>query len=233
MTQAFWTRRSALGACAAPALLAAIPALADAGAARRAFRIIRDGEDIGGHSLAARRDGRRLTVEIDIEIAIQILGVTVYRYELTNREVWRDGRILSIDSTVNDDGESGFCRVRRKDDGLRIEGSAYSGPAPADAATTSYWSADFLTRGVWISTQSGEPLSVSAADQGIEVIESAAGPISCRRWAITGDLDLQLWYDAAGDWAANAFNAGGEIGRYRLEAGGDSLNTLWMATVAG
>jgi hypothetical protein len=228
-----WTRRAALAACAAPALLGAFPALSSTGPARRDFRILRDGDDIGSHVLTARREGARLTVEIDIAIAVQFLGITAYRYELRNREVWEDGRILTIDSTVNDDGEPGFCNVRREGDALRIEGSGYSGPAPADAATTSYWSADFLSRGVWISTQSGEPLSVSAADQGPETIESGDGPLACRRWAISGDMDLELWYDAAGDWTANAFDAGGEKGRYRLQSGGDSLNALWTASGAG
>ena len=169
-------------------------------------------------------------MEIDIKIAVKFLGFTAYRYELQNREVWQDGRILTIDSTVNDDGEAAFCRVRRQGDGLMIEGSGYSGPAPADAATTSYWSSDFLKRSVWISTQSGQPLSVTTADQGTEVIETGAGPLACRRWRISGDMDLELWYDLAGDWAANAFDAGGEIGRYRLEAGSQGLNALWTAS---
>ncbi len=228
-----WTRRAVLSACAAPAMLSAFPAFSSTLAARRTFRILRDGDDIGNHVLTARREGARMTVEIDIAIAVTFLGVTAYRYELTNREVWEDGRILTIDSVVNDDGEPGFCRVRRDGDGLRVDGSGYSGPAPADAATTSYWSADFLSRGVWISTQSGEPLSVSAADQGVEVIESGSGPLTCRRWAISGDMELELWYDASGDWAANAFDAGGEPGRYRLQSGGDSLNTLWTDSVSG
>ncbi len=232
------TRRAALVGVATPFVLAAIPAnraiaVTPIRQARRDFRILRDGDDIGRHTMIARRDGSRLTVEIDIAIAVKILGITAYRYELKNREVWEDGRIHSIDSRVNDDGDNGFCRVRREADILMVEGSGYSGPAPVDAATTSYWTADFLTRGVWISTQSGQPLTVSATDQGAETIATGAGDVQAQRWRISGDLELELWYDAAGDWTANAFDAGGETGRYRLEAGSQGFNALWAASLSG
>ena len=90
----------AAAALASPALTS--PALG-AERASREFRIIRDGDDIGSHRLDAVLGPNGFEVAITIRIAVKVLGITAYRYEMDNREVWKDSAIVSIDSKVNDD----------------------------------------------------------------------------------------------------------------------------------
>lgn len=211
-----------LGALASPSVSRA------ADGARRSFRIIRDGADIGYHTVALSRTGDEIQAAIEIEIKVKVLGVTVYRYEMTNRETWRAGRLVALSSVVNDDGEAAFARVKADSGRLLVDGSGFQGEAPADAATTSYWSYDFLSRKTWISTQTGALQNVNCAPVGTGTIPSPAGALTTEAWAVTGDFEVTLHY-AGRDWAAVAFDAGGETATYAPDAMSPSLQPVWDA----
>jgi len=205
-------RRSFMGG--ATAALAS-PALA-AESASREFRIIRDGDDIGSHRLDAALGPNGFEVAITIRIAVKVLGITANRYEMDNREVWKDGAIVSIDSKVNDDGTRDFFKASRASDAVSIKGSRHNGKAPLEAVTTSYYATPFLKRRPWLSTQSGAPLELTVKPGG-----------RANWWAVRGELDTDLGYDASGEWVACEFDAGGEPARYEIAGGSGKIGALW------
>ena len=209
------TRPSRRAILAGAAAFAALPATAASGErARRVFSVWRDGSDIGRHSLEARLTGRGFEIEIEIDIAVTLLGFTAYRYELSNREVWAGRRILSVDSRGNDDGERTRCRIARAGGGLEIDGSGHSGAAPLDAVTTSYYAPAFLERRPWISTQSGRPLTVSIDARGDG------------QWTVSGDLEKVITY-RDGEWSASAFTTEGERITYQTMEATGAIAPLW------
>ena len=202
-----------LGATAIGGALSA-PALA-AEKASRVSDVFRDGDAIGTHTMDAVLGPNGFEIDISIKLAVKVLGITAYRYELTNRELWKDGRIVSVNSTVNDDGTDDFSRVKRVGDALEISGSRHSGKAPLDAVTTSYFATPFLKRRPWISTQTGVPLKVSVKPEG-----------RTNWWAVTGELETKLGYKD-GEWVACEFDAGGELGSYKLRSQSGKIGALW------
>jgi len=183
----------------------------------------RIGEQVNTVAIA----GGRVETTVEVDIRVKVLGLTAYRYAMTNREVWEDGLLQSVDAATDDDGDRGFARVSRSGGGLVVEGSGYSGAAPSDAATTTYWTTAFLTRPVWISTQSGEPLRVSARNMGASVMTFPGGPRSVETWRISGDVELDLYYDDRGEWIGNAFKADGETIRLEALAPDARFSALW------
>ena len=216
MTRSTLTRRGVLAGAAGLVALPALPRPAHASqAASRVFSIWRDGSDIGRHRLDARLTEQGFEIDIQIDIAVKFLGITAYRYELENREVWAGQRIVSVDSRGNDDGDRTRCRIARAGGALEIDGSGYSGSEPLDAVTTSYYAPAFLDRRPWISTQSGKPLSISVSrrDQG--------------KWAVSGDVTTVLTY-RDGEWTGSAFTTKGERITYQtLESSGE-IAALWQ-----
>jgi len=231
-----FTRRGLIGGAAAAALYGALPAAAAAttaaarpAQARRRFTILRDGKDIGFHTIALSREGEDLRVAIDIEIVVRVFGIAAYRYEMRNREVWRGGRLMSMDCSVNDDGKAKTVRAAREAGALRIDGPLYTGPAPDLAATTTYFTQDFLKRDTWISTDNGELYQMSVAAEGSRAIATGAGRVECARYRATNnaDFDVTLYYDARGEWASVAFDAGGKRAIYRPDHLDDSFKAVW------
>ena len=152
----------------------------------------------------------------DIALAVKVLGITAYRYELTNREVWSGQRLVALDSKTNDDGTSDFAKVSTSGDALKISGSRYSGGAPAGVGTTSYFATGMHARKTWISTQSGNLMNVRVSAEGRP-----------NWWRVTGDLTTTLGYDANGEWVGCEFDAGGEPGTYEVISGNGRIAQLW------
>ncbi|MEO1491259.1 MAG: DUF6134 family protein [Pseudomonadota bacterium] len=211
-------RRAVLTGSAALAASLAMPAVA-APVAKRTFRIIRDGDDIGRHTLEAYSSVKGFEIAIDIDIAVKFLGITAYVYRLQNREVWKGGEIVSIESSTNDDGSEERARIWRDGNALKIEGSRFTGQAPISAVTTSYYALPFMKRAPWISTQSGDPLEISVAPM----------PGRANWWGVTGELQTSLGYDTRGEWVACEFDAGGEPAFYENVGESGLIGEMWAS----
>ncbi len=193
----------------------------------RSFRVLRDGSDMGTHVISVKRSGSDIQVAIDIELKVKVLGITAYRYEMANREVWRDGKIVSVNSTSNDDGEAHFCRVKPAGDELEVEGSVWSGTVAGDSVTTTYWSYDFLKSPLWISTADGDPLKVTVSNVGAGEIPGPNGPVATEKWAIGGDMDIDLHYIDR-EWVSVRFDAGGETAIYQPDTVAPVMRPVWF-----
>lgn len=214
-------RRQIIAGAGALGAAALLPRGARAQTAQTTYRLMREGADIGRHTKRARIENGAFVVDIAIDIAVKVLGITAYRYTLENTETWAGGRIVSVRSTVNDDGTADRCRVDAKGEVLEIDGSGFSGTAPGDAATTSYFAKAFVERKTWISTQSGLTMAMTAQELG----GTPEG------WAVSGQLGdapfaTKLYYDAGGEWVASSFDARGATIEYELIDGG-GVNALW------
>ncbi|MEO1000056.1 MAG: DUF6134 family protein [Pseudomonadota bacterium] len=218
-------RRATLAGLGAMSLLSALPA--SAGTAARDFAIRLDGDEIGEQSVRVQRIGQVVQVDIAIDIRVRILGISAYRYEMTNRELWRDGAVQSIASRTNDNGTDHRVTAERESGGLRIAGTGFSGTIPGDVATTTYWTEEFLARRTWINTQDGTPLSVTASRLGAAELMLDSGPVACTKWRTGGDLALELYYDRNGEWLANRFEARGEKAVILAKSRDQQLTALW------
>ncbi|MEL7346624.1 MAG: DUF6134 family protein [Pseudomonadota bacterium] len=199
-----------------------LTARADEGA-KTVFRILRGDKDIGRHSLTARRDGNRFEMDIDIDIRVKFLGITAYRYAMTNREVWEGGQIISVDSTTDDDGTDEQVVMRRDGDALTVEGSAFSGRAPVTAVTTTYYTPTFIDRRPWLSSQSGKRI-----DFKVDRVAGEGVPGTTAAFQLSGQINSRLIYSAAGEWIGCEFDAQGEPGRYEMLEEGN-IAALWRA----
>ena len=189
-------------------LAAALPA-ADA----LAFKVFRDGEPLGHHRLAFRRDGGELHVTIDIRLEVKFAFLTVFRYRHSNHEVWRDGQLIAIDTETDDDGESYWLSGQASEAGFLVEGSSGRFLAPAEIMPTSYWNPKTVLQERLLDTQRGRLLAVEIAPAGAETVLVEGAPVNAQRYRMTGDLELDLWYATddqwSGEWAKISFEARG------------------------
>ena len=207
-------RRSAAVAVAGGAALAATVLTAPLGAAVPpsrdiAFAIVRDSDPIGQHSVRFERNGEDLIVTIDIDIAVDFGPITLFRYEHENREVWRDGRLVALDTWTNDDGSEFSVTARATPDGLQVEGAEGSFLAPADIIPTSYWNPATVDQDRLLDTQYGRLVDVTIQPQGEEAIAAGSATVEARRYLVSGSLDMSLWYTERGEWARITFDARG------------------------
>lgn len=222
-------RRTVLRGLGAAAISTAFPGAAMAQrSGTRVFDLYRGKSRIGGKTLTVARGGDVLDVEISIDIKVRILGLPAYSYRLESRERWAGGVLQRLEAETDDDGTADSVSASRTGDGLSVRGTGFEGLVRGNPGTTTYWTQAFLKRPVWISTQTGKPLNVTARRGGTTSFPTAAGAVPATRWNIGGDIgELELFYDASGEWIGNAFEARGQQARFVLRDRGPNLADLW------
>lgn len=195
-----------------------------------AFDIFRKGDRIGFHAVdvAETADGG---VRVDTRIAMKVkLGpIPVFAYEHVSTEIWRDGKLQSVESTTDNNGKDETLRVTRDGDVLVIDGTRFKGPAPSDVIPSSYWNKAIVSATTLLDTQNGRLIDVKIANLG--KTPSPTG-VPAEQHRLTGSVDLNLWYDGA-RWVGADFVVRGQALTYRLvdEAQRDRLFTQLNFTV--
>lgn len=219
MTDAAFSRRLF---CAGALASVATPAFAQQISRLRSFDIIRSGSNIGQHNVRVDAVDSGLKASTNIAIAVKVLGITAYRYQLDYEELYDGaGQLVSLSGTANDNGKRSYVKAQRSGDTIEVDSTEFSGPTSGAAMPTSYWKRASLERTPWISTQTGKLLNVA-----VTPITSGEGPAgaSAFRSSDGGKFDVSLFYDARGEWVGTAFDAGGERATYRLREDTGILN---------
>ena len=187
---------------------------------------------IGSSNIRVKRDQKKLRAEIDVNLVVKIFGITFYSYSLKNRELWEEGQLIKLTSEAQENKKTDQLSVHKKANNLHIEGSKFTGEISENAATTSYFTSDFLLRKIWINTHNGKPLNVDFMASGEENISTFSGDRVAKKWVNSGDLDLSLFYDANGDWIGSSFPVRGEQATMILNKEKNSINDLWEKTLS-
>ena len=220
LPRAFVNRRDFLAICIAPSLAAVAPPVPSCAADNRlAFRILRKDSVIGSHTLDFTPRDNGFDIAVAIDIAVRFGPIPLFHYRLRGTEQWRNGVVSYVDATTDDDGKSDWVRCERDADGLWVTGSKVSRyRAPPDALPASHWNIDEL-KGPWISFQDGKLFHPQVTPRGDEPVRTADGTsVPARRYTLSGDVKLDLWYDKAQRLVALGFIASdGSLVRYERE----------------
>lgn len=222
-------RRGFLGGLGAAGVALGMAGPAAARTVTRSFDILRGTSRIGSQSLQVTRSGGTVSVAIDIDIAVRILGLPAYRYTLASRERWQNGVLERLSAKGNDNGTRQFVEAERQSGGLSVEGSAHRGTVSGNPATTTYWAVGMLNRPVWINTQNGAPMNIRARSAGqVPFTLGDGATVTARKWRCTGDIgQLDLFYDGRDEWIGNAFQARGQDIRMVVTQRGGNMAQLW------
>ena len=188
-------RRGLLLGLAAPGAVLAAPPPGN----RLAFRVARNGSSIGSHVLEFTPVAQGLEISIAVDILVKFGPITLYRYRLRGHESWRNNQVVQAEAQTDDDGTAAFMRARRDSAGLWVEGSHGARYlAPANALPATHWNPAELD-GPWINPQDGKLLRPEVTRFGAEAL---AGGRTARRYALSGEVRMELWYSEARIWSA-------------------------------
>lgn len=194
------------------------------------FTARRDDDEFGHHHVRFDRSGNRLTVDIEIVLEVRLAFVRVFRYRHEGREVWEGGRLISMETRTDDDGEQFRVSAEATDEGLQVTGSGGDFMAPPDTIPGSYWNIALLDRPQVLNSQKGELTPIEVQSLGGQNI--AAGPrrISARHHRVIGPtLEIDVWYNDADQWVKLAANIRDSRLEYELQPGGPGSPNLLTA----
>ena len=179
-----------------------VPSLACAPPAERTlYRIEHESfGDIGREVLTFRCEGEQLVVDRTVQITVRVLFVTAYRREAHYREIWQDGRLIRFESHTDDNGRRIVVVARAAGGGVIIEGPDGPREVPSTVVPTDPWNQNVVDRTLLFDRTDGKVLQVNVADAGQEPVQVDGRTICARKYVVSGDLELELWYDPRGAW---------------------------------
>lgn len=169
------------------------------------FDVRRDGKRVGFHNVHFDRAADGLIVNTEFQIEISFLGLVVYRYRYDSRAVWKGGDLDFIRATVDDDGAITEVRGRRVGDRFLVQAGDDTYDTAAPIFPTNHWNPDVLGQGRVLNTLTGRINDVRIEPQGQEPVSTEKGEVPATRYAYTGDLETEVWYDASGRWVKMKF----------------------------
>jgi len=197
------TRRMLLAAGAAlltPGLARAAPGSPPGGAL--AFAVFRNGVRVGDHAMTFTGAAGAMTIVTRVAMTVRLGPVPVYRYSHRATERWSGGQFVGLETVTDGGGRKQSVSARRTAGGIVIQSGAGRVEAPATALPLTHWNPAALA-GPLFNPQEGKLLKVSARRVGREAVKRAdGGRVDAVRWTLTGEAQIDDWYDDAGTWVA-------------------------------
>jgi hypothetical protein len=182
------------------------------------FRAMHRGTEVGEHRVGFRSDGDRLVVTTHIDITVKILFFTAFRFSHDAVEVWQAGRLVSVESTTDDNGTRLAVTGAAVGDGFRITG--VDGPflaAPQLLTTNTLWDRRLLRESRMIDIQHGGVVGLVVKPLGEEQVATPRGPVTARRYRIiTPNYAGSVFFDGDARWVKGLMERNGEILEYAL-----------------
>ncbi|MCR9255185.1 MAG: DUF6134 family protein [Alphaproteobacteria bacterium] len=193
------------------AVLLAVPALTEPAGAVTAtdplpyggkvsYEIKRGDMTLGWHRIKFDRQGDDLIVDIALDMEVKLGFITLYDYTHRNREIWRDGKLVRIETRTDDDGTPWIASGELTAEGFFIRDGVDGGRLlEAPLFPTSYWDRRFTEQDAVFGTQKG-------------IIREIETRKENDVYVIRKDLMLDLVYDDQGRWQGGiATTKDGEI----------------------
>lgn len=197
--------RAAFGA--ALLLVAPLPAAAAAVPPSLEFTVLRDGDEVGRHTLRFRERGDGLGVTIDTKVVVKVALIPIYRFEHHGEEVWRNGHLIALSSKTNDDGDHHVLTVSDDAGTLEVNGDDVLSRLPDSTLPASLWNPATVTQARLLNTLDGHAMAVTVSDLGEDTVLVRGETQAAHHFAVTGGLSRELWYDANGTLVQIRFQA--------------------------
>lgn len=193
--------------------------------ADRTFDVIRKGSRIGEARIRFRPDGEDgLLVTTTWDLAVKLVGVTVYAYRQRGEDRWRGGRLVASDIATEDDGKK--TRVRLSEEGGRLKVEGPKGGYATDPGTMTdlcFWNRKITEQTRLIDGQNADLGEVKVGEGAADTIKVRGATVRATRYHFVGKpsdsgkgRDGDIWYDEAGRWVHGEMNTRGESLTIRL-----------------
>jgi hypothetical protein len=168
------------------------------------FKITRNGDPIGTHTIEINRAGPETTVNITIDLAVTVPFITAYRLQQRESERWMNGHLVALNSNTGN-GTRHKVVVMMKGSDLQLNADGKVSRLDKDIVPSSLWNPEFLRHSMVLDTQDGQVTPISVDDKGLEQLAIGrfgpplTKPLECRfRRPRRGQALTSRWVDWSG-----------------------------------
>lgn len=189
----------------------------------REYEILVDQKPVGTYRMKIANKNGDFVMEARADVKATILFYN-YIYQFRAREIWREDRLLSIDSRTIDDGQQIRLSARIQDQALHATFNGERRNLPLAQFTSSYWKLpeSLLERNsqpravVVLDPDKGKTFQGKLAFLRERKITLPSGEHFALNYQLTGEIQAQLWFDRRGFLLRQTFEEQGHKTDIRL-----------------
>jgi len=164
------------------------------------FEVTRDGKPIGTQTVTVKRDGDKVTVTTESNIAVKMLGITVYRMHQVLTDIYQGNRLIAVVAETKDPDGLRAGKLTREGNRWTGKIGKQSRDFECDCQTSStMWHRTGLKGTAIIEASPLQLRAVSFEDKGAEILDLPEGRVETRHLTVQGDIERDVWYDPAGN----------------------------------
>jgi hypothetical protein len=168
-----------------------------AGVERRTFTVSVDEKPSGSHQLTieTKDDGsENVTAQADVAVKALIFS---YQYAYHGDESWKDGRLLRLSTSTNDNGKKHTVAAKATKDGLAMKADGRDSMVKGAVWPTSYWKLP-KERGpslVLLDADTGKLIDAKLEKVGVDKLSLLGQKIDANHYRLSGGVRADLWFD--------------------------------------
>ena len=161
-----------------------------------------------------------------IDFAVRLVGVVVYRYRHRATEIWSGDQFEAVASESDDNGDKYAVKTTREGANLvvqRREPQSFFKTSggdealeqqrwirevhPAHLLPSTHWNIAQTRQQALLNTQTGKIIRTSVQEVGRETVRTATSAPAATHFAYSGEITMDQWFDDAGRWVKSTFKA--------------------------
>jgi hypothetical protein len=164
------------------------------------FDVVRQGSVIGYHRFRFTEEAGKLIVDIDANVKVDVMLVTVYRFRYQAHEVWEGERLVAMTVHANDDGTPHDVDAVLRDGAFAVTHNGTTSRAPAGLLPTSLWNPATLKQTVLLGGLRGDVMPTTVTALGKSAVDTLAGRVTAEGYLVDAQPDFKrrVWYSDAG-----------------------------------
>jgi len=183
------------------------------------FDVFLDESKIGYHHFSSEIIDGVEHITSKAEFNVRFMFFTIYHYHHSNQEQWRNGCLVKLESSTDDNGDKQFVKLTRDNEQSRIETGQTLLSSEDCIRSFSYWNLSQLDTSTLLNSQTGELMKVSLEKMGSQTLGKEQSFIEASKYKLVGkDIEITLWYTQDNQWLAlQSITKNGGVIRYQLE----------------
>ena len=154
--------------------------------------------EIGTLTDTINRSPEVMRIDSRLRIAVELLGIVVYREKSDTTEIMRGDRLVSLQSVTEKDGKHLEVHGEAQGDQFVVNATAGSFTGPATTAPSDPWVLKHTGEGPLVYPSTGRIISAHVSGGDYEAISMNGASISARHFAVMGENREDVWLDNQG-----------------------------------
>jgi hypothetical protein len=162
------------------------------------FAIMRNGDQIGTHTVEINRGPKETSVNMSTELAVKVMFITAYHMQFTTSEKWVGGKLVALNSESDDNGTKHKVSAALKGNGLEVDADGKTSTVDKNIMPATLWNHEVVKRSQVLDPKDGGVVPITVTDQGVEELTIDARTVKARHYVLKGKFPQDVWYDEKG-----------------------------------